>query len=49
MYIIALDLHSEFENQSNPKFSCESLDELITIMKFFFANGYDVLVKELDE
>lgn len=48
MYIIALDLYADFDNQSNPEFSCESLDELITMMKFFFANGYNVYVKELD-
>lgn len=43
-YIITLNVgpHSTL----NPKFYCESLDELTNMMKFFFRSGYEVVVKE---
>lgn len=49
MYFIRLDLYSEFEDAENPEFVCESKEELIKMMDFFFKNGYNVLVKKQEE
>lgn len=48
-YLISLDLYSDMELEENPTFVCEDLDELNYMMKFFFSNGYDVLIKQQRE
>ena len=49
MYEVQLDMFAEFENRENPSFRCKDLDEMVKMIQFFMLNGYDVLVREIDQ
>lgn len=49
MYRLRLDLFPEHSNEVNPEFMFETIREMISFMKVCFANGYDVLVAEMED
>lgn len=47
IYEIQLDLYGDFEREENPTFIVNEV-ELVTMMQFFFDNGYNLFVKRLE-
>lgn len=49
MFKLQLDIFSPMDDEENPEFSFDTVEELIKFMKVCLRNGHTVLIAEIDE